>query len=106
VLKRTVKAGQRELKLGYSHSHDFKGPNANLQLADKAGRLAWSAVASVTREHFSRTVHNLEEHVDPAGIEDGLRLGSLPGSGRITRLNLCPRLVQCNDQTRGKIARS
>jgi outer membrane receptor protein involved in Fe transport len=93
VLKKTVKAGQRELKVGYSHSHDFKGPNANLQLADKAGRLAWSVTASVTREHFSRTVHNVEEHVDPAGIEDGLRLAQLPESGRITRLNLTPRLI-------------
>jgi outer membrane receptor for ferrienterochelin and colicins len=93
VLKKTVKAGQRELKVGYSHSHDFKGPNANLQLAGKAGRLAWSVATSVTREHFSRKVSNVEEHVDAAGIEDGLRLGSLPESGRITRLNLSPRLI-------------
>jgi outer membrane receptor protein involved in Fe transport len=93
VLKKTVKAGQRVLKVGYSHSHDFNGPNANLQLDDKAGRLAWSVAANVTREHFSRTVNNVEEHVDPAGIEDGLRLGSLPESGRITRLNLSPRLI-------------
>jgi outer membrane receptor protein involved in Fe transport len=93
VLKKTVKAGQRELKVGYSHSHDFKGPNANLQLDDKAGRLAWSVAANVTREHFSRMVYNVEEHVDPAGSEDGLRLGSLPESGHITRLNLSPRLI-------------
>jgi outer membrane receptor protein involved in Fe transport len=93
VLKKTVKAGQRELKLGYSHARDFKGPNANLQLSDKAGRLAWSVAASVTREHFSRTVHSVEEHVDPAGIEDGLRLGSLPESGHIVRINLSPRLI-------------
>jgi len=93
VLKKTVKAGQRELKLGYSHGGLFNGPNANLQMSDKAGRLAWSVAANVTREHFSRTVSNVEEHVDPAGIEDGLRLGQLPESGRITRLNLSPRLI-------------
>jgi outer membrane receptor for ferrienterochelin and colicins len=93
VLKKTVKAGQRELKVGYSHAHDFKGPNANLQLADKAGALAWSVTANVRREHFSRTVHNVEEHVDPAGTEDGLRLGSLPESGQITLLNFSPRLI-------------
>jgi outer membrane receptor protein involved in Fe transport len=93
VLKKTVKAGQRELKVGYSHARDFMGPNANLQLSDKAGRLAWSVTANVTREHYSRTVHNVEEHVDAAGIEDGLRLGQLPESGHIMRLNLSPRLI-------------
>jgi outer membrane receptor protein involved in Fe transport len=93
VLKKTVRAGQRELKLGYAHASDFKGPNANLQLDDKAGRLAWSVTANVRREHFSRTVHNVEEHVDPAGIQDGLRSGQLPESGHITLFNLSPRLI-------------
>jgi outer membrane receptor protein involved in Fe transport len=93
VLKQTVKPGQRELKLGYSHAQDFKGPNANLQMSDKAGRLAWSLTGSVRREHFSRTVYNVEEHVDAVGLEDGLRLGRLPESGHITMLNLNPRLI-------------
>ncbi|MYN28569.1 TonB-dependent receptor plug domain-containing protein [Duganella levis] len=93
VLKKTVKAGQRELKIGYLHAYDAKGPNANLQLADKTGRLAWSVTANVTRERFSRTVENVEEHVDPAGIQDGRRVGKLPQDGRVTRLNLSPRLV-------------
>jgi outer membrane receptor protein involved in Fe transport len=93
VLKKTVKAGQRELKAGYAHSHDSTGPNANLQLGDKAGRLAWSLAANVTREHFSRTVQNVEEYLDQAGVQDGLRLGSLPESGHFTRFNLSPRLI-------------
>jgi outer membrane receptor protein involved in Fe transport len=93
VLKKTVKAGQREVKLGYSHAKDFMGPNANLQLGDKAGALSWSITANVRREHFSRTVHNVEERVAPTGIEDGLRLAQLPESGGITMLNLNPRLI-------------
>jgi outer membrane receptor protein involved in Fe transport len=93
VLKKTVRAGQRALKLGYAHASDFMGPNANLQVDDKAGRLAWSVTANARREHFSRTVHNVEEHVDPAGIEDGLRLGQLPESGHVTLLTLSPRLI-------------
>jgi outer membrane receptor protein involved in Fe transport len=93
VLKKTIRAGQRELKLGYSHARDFMGPNANLQIDDKAGPLAWSLGLNVRREHFSRTVHNIEEHVGAAGIQDGLRLGSLPESGRITLLNLSPRVI-------------
>jgi outer membrane receptor protein involved in Fe transport len=93
VLKKTVKAGQRAVKVGYLDARDATGPNANLQLDDKAGRLAWSVAANVTREHFSRTVRNVEEHVDPAGIGDGRRVGELPQDGRVTRLNLSPRLI-------------
>jgi outer membrane receptor protein involved in Fe transport len=93
VLKKTVRAGQRELKLGYSHARDFMGPNANLQVDDKAGPLAWSLGVNVRREHFSRTAYNIEEHVGAAGIQDGLRLARLPESGRITLLNLSPRLI-------------
>jgi outer membrane receptor protein involved in Fe transport len=93
VLKKTIRAGQRELKLGYSHARDFMGPNANLQIDDKAGALAWSLGVNVRREHFSRTAYNIEEHVGAAGIQDGLRLARLPESGRITLLNLSPRLI-------------
>jgi outer membrane receptor protein involved in Fe transport len=93
VLKKTIRAGQRELKLGYSHARDFMGPNANLQIDDKAGPLAWSLGVNVRREHFSRTAYNIEEHVGAAGIQDGLRLARLPESGRITLLNLSPRLI-------------
>jgi outer membrane receptor protein involved in Fe transport len=93
VLKKTVKAGQRELKLGYAHAHDNNGPNASLQFDDKAGALAWSVPLTVMRERFARAVQNVEEHVDPAGGQDGLRLGKLPEDGRVTRLNLNPRLI-------------
>lgn len=93
VLKKTVKPGQRELKLGYLLSDDTKGPSVNLQVDDKAGRLAWSVAANVTREYFSRNVVNTEGHVDPTGIQDGLRIGNMPESGRRTRLNLSPRLI-------------
>src|SRR5206468_1876679 len=42
VLKKAVKAGQRELKVGYVAGNGMPGENANLQLSDKAGPLAWS----------------------------------------------------------------
>jgi len=62
---------------------------STVQQVEVKGALA----ANVRREHFSRTVHNVEEHVDPADVEDGLRLGRLPESGHITLLNLSPRLI-------------
>jgi outer membrane receptor protein involved in Fe transport len=93
VLKKTVKAGQRELKLGYAHAHDTTGPNANLRFEDNAGRLGWSVTANVMRERFSRAVRSVEEHLDPDGIQDGLRLGQLPQNSQVKRLNLTPRLI-------------
>jgi outer membrane receptor protein involved in Fe transport len=93
VLKKTVKAGQRELKAGYSRAGDIKGPNANLQMSDKAGPLSWSFSANVRREHYARTTHNVEEHDAPSGDQDGLRLGRLPESGHILFLTVSPRLV-------------
>ncbi|NVD69518.1 TonB-dependent receptor [Duganella sp. BJB1802] len=93
VLKKTVKAGRRELKLGYSHAHDTNGPNASLQFDDTAGALSWSIPVNVVRERFARAVQNVEEHADPVGSQDGRRLGKLPQDGRVTRLNLSPRLI-------------
>jgi len=93
VLKKTVNPGRRELKLGYLFSDETKGPSVNLQVDDKAGRLAWSVAANVTREHFSRDVVQTEGHLDPTGIQDALRIGSMPQSGRRTRFNLSPRLI-------------
>jgi outer membrane receptor for ferrienterochelin and colicin len=93
VLKKSVKAGQRELKLGYGHGNIFNGPNANLQLSDKAGQLAWALTGNFQRQQLTRTVHDTEQHVDPAGALDGLRLDSLPESGHFTGYNLSPRLI-------------
>jgi outer membrane receptor protein involved in Fe transport len=93
VLKKTVKAGQRELKLGFSRGDFSNGPNGNLQMSDKAGRLSWSLAANVRREHFDRVTRNVEEHIDPAGVQDGLRLGRSPENGHVTTYNITPRLI-------------
>jgi outer membrane receptor protein involved in Fe transport len=93
VLKKAVKPGQRELKLGFSRGEFSNGPNANLQMSDKAGRLSWSLAGNARREHFDRITRNVEEHVDPAGVGDGLRLGSSPERGHMAVYNLTPRLI-------------
>ncbi|HEX8785231.1 MAG TPA: TonB-dependent receptor [Telluria sp.] len=95
VLKKTVKAGQRELKLGYAtgNANGMSGPNANLQLSDKAGRLAWALTGNYQHQHFTRDVHDIEQFVDLAGSLDQLQLDRLPQSGRFSGYNLSPRLV-------------
>jgi outer membrane receptor for ferrienterochelin and colicins len=93
VLKKTVKAGQRELKTGFARSSDSLGPNANLQLSDKAGKLAWSFAANYTHNHLGRTVRSDQEFDDPAGIPYGLRFGHQMETGRVSLYNMTPRLI-------------
>ena len=93
VLKKTVKVGERVLKTGLSRSRESLGPNANLQLSDKAGKLAWSFAANYTHEHYDRTVHSEQEFDDAAGIPYGLRRARQPENGRFSNYNLTPRLV-------------
>jgi outer membrane receptor protein involved in Fe transport len=93
VLKKTVKAGQRELKTGFARSSESLGPNANLQLSDKAGKLAWSLAANYAHQHYDRTVHSNQEFDDVAGSTYGLRLGRQPESGRFSNYSLTPRLI-------------
>jgi outer membrane receptor protein involved in Fe transport len=93
VLKKTVKAGQRELKTGFARSSESLGPNANLQLSDKAGKLAWSVAANYAHQHVERTVRSDQEFDDAAGAAYGLRLGRQPESGRFSNYNLTPRLI-------------
>lgn len=93
VLKKTIKAGRRELKVGYADSRYATGPTVSLQIEDKADTLAWSIAADVTREHYDALASTVEERFDPAGFQDRLRLGRRPERGQITRLNLTPRLI-------------
>jgi outer membrane receptor protein involved in Fe transport len=93
VLKKSVKAGERMLKTGFSRSRESLGPNADLQLSDKAGKLAWSIAADYAHEHYTRTVISEEEFDDAAGVPYGLRLARQPENGRYSHYNLTPRLV-------------
>ena len=93
VLKKTVKAGQRELKLGFERANWTLGPNANLQMSDKAGKLAWSIAVNYAHQHLDRTVLSDQEFDDAAGKLVGLRQGRQFESGRFSSYNLTPRLI-------------
>jgi outer membrane receptor protein involved in Fe transport len=54
VLKKAVKAAQRELKLGYGKGNALKSPTANLQLSDKRRQAVLFAVGERLPEPNSR----------------------------------------------------
>jgi outer membrane receptor for ferrienterochelin and colicins len=92
VLKKAVKAAQRELKLGYGHGSAINSPTANLQLSDKLGKLSYSFAANAFQSRFRNDPETLETFVNAAGGLTGLRESVTPQSGRFTAINLTPRL--------------
>jgi outer membrane receptor protein involved in Fe transport len=92
VLKKAVKAAQRELKLGYGHGSAQNSPTANLQLSDKLGKLSYSFAANVFQNRFTNDPETIETFANPAGVITGLRRSETPQDARISAVNMTPRL--------------
>jgi outer membrane receptor protein involved in Fe transport len=92
VLKKTVRSGQREFKIGARTGSGFQGPTANLQLSDKLGKMSYSVAASVMAEQFSRRGASDEQAFDPAGAPVQVRHADGHEDGRLKLFNLAPRL--------------
>jgi outer membrane receptor for ferrienterochelin and colicins len=92
VLKKAVKAAQRELKVGYGHGAAQNSPTVNLQLADKLGKLSYSFAANGFQNRFTDDPETIETFVDTAGAVTGLRRNETPQDARISVVNLTPRL--------------
>lgn len=92
VLKKTVKAGQRELKLGYGHGSAQNSPTANLQISDKRGKLSYSFAMNVFQNRFTNDPETIETFVNPAGTVVGVRVSETPQDARISAVNLTPRI--------------
>jgi len=92
VLKKAVKAAQRELKLGYGHGAAMNSPTASLQLSDKLGKLSYSFAMNVFQNRFTNHPETTETFVNTAGVLTGLRQGDTPQDARISVVNLTPRL--------------
>ena len=92
VLKKAVRSGQREFKIGARTGSGFSGPTANLQLSDKLGKMSYSVAASVMAEQFSRDVVSDEQAFAPDGAR--LQARDIAGAedGRLKLFNLAPRL--------------
>ncbi|MGB9107337.1 MAG: TonB-dependent receptor, partial [Telluria sp.] len=92
VLKKSVKAAQRELKLGYGHGSAQNSPTANLQLSDKLGKLSYSFAMNVFQNRYTNEPETIESFFDPAGVLVGQRRSDTPQDARISAVNLTPRV--------------
>ncbi|MEX5744630.1 TonB-dependent receptor plug domain-containing protein [Massilia sp. X63] len=92
VLRKKVSEAQREAKLGYLLSSDFRGPTFSTQAGDRGEKSSWSFSASGNHDKLSREWGGFEENTRPDGTVDMFRTTHAPEDGRMNRLNLSPRL--------------
>jgi outer membrane receptor protein involved in Fe transport len=92
VLKKSVKAAQRELKASYGHGAAINSPTLNLQLSDKLGKLSYSFAANVFQSRFHNDPESTERFVDAGGRLTGLRESRTPQTGRFFGMFVTPRL--------------
>jgi len=94
VLKKAaVRKPERELKLGAAFGRDTRSPNASLRVADRSDTLSWDIAASVVHDRFRGEVPGREEQTDANGRQTLLRITSGQEEGRMTTLNLVPKLA-------------
>lgn len=91
VLRKTARKREREAKLGYQYSSQFRGPTLNLQLGDRGERSSYSVSASGSHEYQDRPTLGFEENTNPAGIADVRRTTAIPATGWTSKVNLGPR---------------
>ncbi|RZA33211.1 MAG: TonB-dependent receptor [Lysobacteraceae bacterium] len=95
VLRKKANQRQREAKLGYLLSNDFRGPTFSTQLGDRSegGKGAsWALSASGNHDSLEREFSGLEENTRPGGAVDLYRSFQAREKGHMNRLNLGPRL--------------
>lgn len=91
VLRKKARKREREAKLGYLLSDEFRGPTFSTQLADSGERASWSFTASGNHDRLTRESTSYEINTRPDGVVDSYRTTLLLERGRMNRLNLAPR---------------
>jgi len=91
VLRKKARKREREAKLGYLLSDEFRGPTFSTQLADRGERSSWSFSASGNHDGLARESTAYERNTRPDGVVDTYRSTALAERGRMNRLNLAPR---------------
>ncbi len=93
VLKRAIRSAQRELKVGMRRtSSGMRGPNLNLQLSDKLGKMSYSISGAAAHESFDRTATVTEDAFAASGMQTQARSTVGVEDGSFTFANLAPRL--------------
>ncbi|MES2322873.1 MAG: TonB-dependent receptor [Pseudomonadota bacterium] len=91
VLKKAVKAAQREIKIGMGAGKGLLAPNYNLSLSDRKGQLSYSLSVNGFHNRFKRDSPSTEEGVDKDGAPI-LRHISFHEDGGFDGINIGPRL--------------
>ena len=92
VLRKKTNQRQREAKLGYLLSNDFRGPSFSTQVGDRGEKSSWAFSASGNHDSLEREWGGFEENTRPDGRVDMYRTVHAPERGHMNRLNLGPRL--------------
>lgn len=92
VLRKAARKRQREAKLGWLQSSDFRGPTFSADVGDSGERSSWSFSASGNHDKLTRDFTGFEENIRPDGLVDRYRLTHSLENGRMNRLNLSPRV--------------
>ncbi len=92
VLRKAARKRQREAKLGWLQSSDFRGPTFSTDIGDSGEKSSWSFSASGNHDKLTREWTGFEENTRPDGVVDRYRFTVGPENGRMNRLNLSPRL--------------
>ena len=92
VLRKQPKSRERTFKLGYGAGHDTRGPQAALHLADRGERTSYSLDADALHDRFRGDVPSREDAYDGVGRPVLVRATAGHEDGRLSTLNLVPRL--------------
>ncbi|MDL2358607.1 MAG: TonB-dependent receptor [Pseudomonadota bacterium] len=92
VLKKVSATAKREIKAGLQQENDAPGANADFQLSDRAGALAWSLAGATAYNRNAWPFDFITEGSDPAGAATLLRRTEVRSTGRFESANLAPRV--------------
>ena len=92
VTRRKVRKTEREVKLGYMDAREFRGPTFSTDLAERGEASSWSFSASGNHDALDRNTSSYQTNTRPDGTLDMRRSTRLAERGRMSRLNLSPRL--------------
>ncbi|QYF93375.1 TonB-dependent receptor [Massilia sp. PAMC28688] len=92
VLKKAIKAAQRELKVSLGGGDGSFTPTYNLQMSDRKGKLSYSLSVNGVHNFFTRDTPSTEESTDNAGNVILLRNTAFRENGRFDGVNIGPRL--------------
>ncbi|WP_328595861.1 TonB-dependent receptor plug domain-containing protein [Rugamonas aquatica] len=92
VLKKALKAAQREFKFSEAKGSKFSSPSLSLQMSDKMGAASYSFGGNAWRYMYNRLTPVFDSGTDAAGLPNLSRSAPWQDQGRADGMNLSPRI--------------